>query len=51
MSAIWCTSRHGWYTGRTHRATAERILRTKVYAGTDPLTGREIWFRKTHPPD
>jgi hypothetical protein len=47
MSAIWCTSRHGWYTERTHRATAERILRAKVYAGMDPLTGREIRFRKT----
>jgi hypothetical protein len=32
---------------RSHRATAERLWRAKVYAGKDPLTGREIRFRKT----
>jgi hypothetical protein len=48
MSVIRCTvQRHGWWTERTHRATAERSWRAKVYAGTDPLTGREIRFRKT----
>ena len=35
------------HTERTHRATAERTWRAKVYTGTDPLTGREIRFRKT----
>ena len=30
-----------------HQRLAERTLTTKVYAGTDPLTGREIRFGKT----
>jgi hypothetical protein len=30
-----------------HQRLAERTLTTKVYAGTDPLTGREIRFCKT----
>ena len=38
---------HGKVPNRTHRATAERVLARKVYAGTDPLTGREIRLRKT----
>jgi len=44
MSAVRCTvtSRHSLPPERTHKATAER-----VYAGTDPLTGKEIRFRKT----
>ena len=49
MSVIRCTvGGYGQRTGRTHRATPQRILaREGVYAGTDPLTGREIRFRKT----
>ena len=42
---VWC--RPAKHPSRSHRATAEGLWRAKVYAGKDPLTGREIRFRKT----
>ena len=40
--------RRSWVRARpAHQRLAERTLTTKVYAGTDPLTGREIRFCKT----
>ena len=47
MSVFRCTSCHGWHPERTHRASPNGSWRAKVYAGTDPLTGREIRFRET----
>ena len=34
-------------TGRIHTAAPQRFVPRKVYAGTDPLTGRQIRLRKT----
>jgi len=46
MSVVGCTVA-SWLANRPiHRAT-QRILAVKVYAGTDPLTGREIRLRRT----
>jgi integrase len=32
---------------RLYTATAQRSVRVSVYAGTDPLTGRQIRLRRT----
>ena len=47
MSVWRCTVPPWRMPLRSHRATAERIGRAKVCAGKDPLSGREIRFRKT----
>ena len=44
---VRCTSRRGQSTGRTHRATPQRILAREGVRRTDPLTGREIRLRRT----